>query len=101
MADFIDVAGKDDLANGKGKVVEVNGRKIALFNIDGDFFAIDNACRHSEGPLGEGDLQGNTVVCPLHEWEYDVKTGECSSVPGIKVDKYEVKVEDGRVKVKV
>jgi|SRR3989344_8603751 len=101
MSDFMDVAGKEDLANGEGKVVEVNGKQVALFNIEGEFYAIDNACKHSEGPLGEGLLQGDDVECPLHSWHYNVKTGECTSVPGIKVDSYEVKVENGRVKVKV
>jgi len=101
MSDFVDVAKVSDVLNGEGKVVEANGKKIALFNISGEFYAIDNACKHRGGPLGEGYLMGDVVVCPWHAWEYNVKTGECPAAPQIKVDTYEVKVEDGRVKIKV
>lgn len=97
---FVRVAKKDELLKGEGKVVEAAGKAIALFNVDGRFYAMDNACQHRGGPLGEGDLQGNIVVCPWHGWEYDVTTGQCLTAPGKNV-KYQVKVEGDEIFVDV
>jgi nitrite reductase/ring-hydroxylating ferredoxin subunit len=58
---------------GQGRVVEVEGKDLALFNVDGTYYAIDNACAHRGGPLGEGDLEGRFVLCPWHAWRWDVK----------------------------
>lgn len=102
MGDYIDVASADDLSPGKGMVVEAAGKQIALFNVDGTFHAIDNECTHQGGPLGEGDLSGKKVTCPWHGATYDVTTGEVLGPPAPEgVARYEVKVEDGRVKVAV
>ena len=76
MAGFIKVAKVADLPEGSGKLIEAGGKQIALFNAGGKFFAIDNACKHRGGPLAEGELEGTTVTCPWHGWEYDVTTGE-------------------------
>ena len=76
VGNFVKVARRDEIPDGTGKTVEAGGRKIALFNAGGQFYAIDNSCRHRGGPLGEGDLMGTTVVCPWHGWEYDVTTGQ-------------------------
>lgn len=97
--EFVEVAGENDLEEGQGKVVKVNGKTIALFRKDGKFYAIDNTCLHAEGPLGEGTLEGETVTCPLHGWQYSIMTGV--SPFGVKVDTYKVKVENGRVKIEV
>jgi len=74
MAEFVKVAQVSDLQPGAGKVVMVKDRAIALFNVDGTFYAIDNICLHRGGPLGEGELEGCVVTCPWHGWQYDVKT---------------------------
>lgn len=75
MASLVKVAQRDEIADGTGKTVEVGGKKIALFNVKGAFYAIDNTCLHRGGPLGEGELDGTTVTCPWHGWEYDVTSG--------------------------
>ena len=100
MTNFVTVAKTEDLKPGEGKVVEVNGKNIALFNVDGKFHAIDNTCKHQGGPLGEGTCDGNIVTCPWHGWKYDITTGINPENPQIKVDTFEVKVEDNKVKVK-
>ena len=100
MADFVTVAKVNDLKPGEGKIVEANGKTIALFNVDGKFHAIDNTCKHQGGPLGEGTCDGNIVTCPWHGWQYDVTTGINSANPQVKVDTFEVKVEGDEVKVK-
>ena len=100
MADFVTVAKVNDLKPGEGKIVEANGKTIALFNVDGKFHAIDNTCKHQGGPLGEGTCDKNIVTCPWHGWKYDVTTGINSANPQIKVDTFEVKVEGDEIKVK-
>ncbi len=101
MAEFVKVAQMSDLQPGTGKVVMVKDRAIALFNVDGTFYAIDNICLHRGGPLGEGELEGCVVTCPWHGWQYDVKTGMSETNPAIKVKTYEVKTEDSAVMVSV
>lgn len=99
MANFVRVAATADIPAGQGKTIEVDGKKIAVFNCDGTFYAIDDTCKHRGGPLGEGELEGTMVTCPWHGWTYDVTTGECADDPGVCVDRYEVKVEGDSVMV--
>ncbi|HET6465768.1 MAG TPA: nitrite reductase small subunit NirD [Nitrospiria bacterium] len=99
MSDFVTVANAKDIGPGEGLVVEVNGDEVALFNLNGTFYAIDNMCVHQGGPLGEGMLEGEDVICPWHSWKYNVKTGVCSTNPSMKVRTYSVRIEDGQVKV--
>jgi nitrite reductase/ring-hydroxylating ferredoxin subunit len=99
MGEFVRVTGTTDVKSDQGIVVEVNGKTLAVFNVDGAFHAIDNTCIHRGGPLGEGDLEGSVVTCPWHGWQYDVTTGACVANPAAKVERYEVKVEDTDVKV--
>ena len=93
MATLTKVASKADIPAGTGKVVEVGGKSIAMFNCEGTFYAIDNTCKHRGGPLAEGSLSGTTVSCPWHGWEYDVTTGACQMDPSIIVQKFDVKIE--------
>jgi nitrite reductase/ring-hydroxylating ferredoxin subunit len=79
----------------------VGGRPVALFNVDGTFYALSNVCIHRGGPLGQGLLEGQVVMCPWHAWTFDVATGHSTVNPELRVDRYEVKVEDGQVLVKV
>ncbi len=95
MPNFVKVATVSQVAPGTGMVATVNDKEVAVFNVDGTFHAIDNVCKHRGGPLGEGELDGDTVTCPWHAWQYNVKTGACMTKEGITVDKYEVRVEDG------
>ena len=99
MANFVRVASTADIPPGQGKTVQVNGHDVALFNCDGAFYAIDNLCRHKGGPLGEGELDGTTVICPWHGWAYDLTTGACADEPDCPVAIYEVKIEGDDVLV--
>jgi nitrite reductase (NADH) small subunit len=98
MSTFSKACAVSDLAPGTAKLVAVDGKDIALFNVDGTFYALDNECPHRGGPLGEGDLEGCIVTCPWHAWQYDVRTGE-SITDDLKVARYDVKVEGGDVLV--
>ena len=99
MADYIRVIGVKDIPPGSGHVTEVNGQSIATFNVDGTFFALDNTCAHRGGPLGEGELDGEVVICPWHDWEYNVRIGISLTTPSASVKTYEVKVDGDDVKV--
>ena len=99
MGEFVRVAGRDDVKPGHGMVAEVNGRTLAVFNVDGQFHVIDNTCAHRGGPLGEGELEAKVVTCPWHGWQFDVTTGVCVNNPSAQVQLYPVKVEGADVKV--
>ena len=90
---FVKVAQINDLQNGKAKTVEAEGKQIALIKKDGKFFALDNICCHMGGPIGEGSLEGDTIVCPWHGWNYNIKTGVSLINPGAKVSVFLVMVE--------
>jgi nitrite reductase (NADH) small subunit len=98
---FVKVAEKRDLSEGTGKVVNVEGRSIALFRVKDEYFALANVCLHRGGPLGEGSLNGSTVTCPWHGWKFDVQTGSFTVIPTLKVVTYKVKEENGSVMVQV
>ena len=101
MAKIIKVARASDLASGSGTTVEAEGQRIALFNVHGIFYAIDDTCPHRGGPLGEGELRGAVVTCPWHGATFDVQTGDVTGPPAragvrsvrVRVDGSDVLVE--------
>lgn len=101
MESFVSVGKSEDVLAGSGIVAEVNEKSLAVFNVDGSYYAIDNTCVHRGGPLGEGDLDGEVVTCPWHGWEYNVKTGACINNPSACVKTYPVVVEGSALKVKL
>lgn len=101
VADFVRAVKVEDLRPGNAKVVEAAGRKLALFNLEGEFYALDNTCLHRGGPIGEGSVAGTTVTCPWHGWQYDVTTGQATMNPNAKLACYETKVEGDDVLVSV
>lgn len=103
MSDFIKVAKVADFSGASCKHIELEdkGIAIALYSINGKFYAMDGTCSHVGGPLGEGDLDGNVVSCPWHGWTFDVMTGNCLIRPGVKLATYEVKTEGDDILVKL
>lgn len=101
MPNFIRVASTSDLKPGENKIVFVEDEEIALFNINGEFFAISNSCPHRGGPLGEGSLDGEVITCPLHGWRFNVKSGVNEVMPNVKVPCYQVKVEGNDILVSI
>ena len=102
MPEFVKVAQTDDIPAGQARMVEVNGKEIALFNVGGSFHAIDNTCTHVGGPLSEGELSGVEVTCPWHGGVFDVTTGKVlGPPPGRAVNRYNVRVDGPDVEVEV
>jgi nitrite reductase (NADH) small subunit len=101
MAEFIRAIAVSDLAPGQCTEANVGGTPVAIYNVDGTFYATTNTCLHRGGPLGQGMLDGTAVMCPWHAWSWDVTTGDNVANAELKIPTYEVKVEDGQVLVKV
>ena len=101
MPGFVKVAGVAEIPAGTMKEVEIGGKAIAVANVQGTFFAIDNICLHRGGPLAQGFLEGEVVECPWHGWQWSLKTGQCTFNPEAKLETYEVKVEGSDVLVAV
>lgn len=91
------IATADEVPAGQGRTVDAAGRTLALFNVDGAYYAIDNTCSHRGGPLGEGDLEDRVVTCPWHAWQWDVTTGANVNNPAVKVACFPVTVENGTI----
>jgi nitrite reductase/ring-hydroxylating ferredoxin subunit len=101
MANFVRVASAGEIAPGTARQVAVGGKTLAIYNVNGTFYCTDGICLHRGGPLGEGDLDGNTITCPWHGWEYDVTTGVGKTNPAARLACFAVKVEGGEVQVSV
>jgi nitrite reductase (NADH) small subunit len=95
------VASVADVPAGEGRVVQAGQHMLAPFNVEGRLYAIDNACPHRGGPLGEGDLDGRVVSCPWHAWRWDVTTGLNVNNPSIAMACFPVSVADGEVFVEL
>ena len=98
---FVQVMAASDLAPGQGTVVNVGGKDLAVFNVSGQYYCIDNECPHRFGPLGAGELEGDIVLCPWHAWEFNVRTGESPYTPGCGVATFPCKEENGAVLVDI
>ncbi len=98
---FQKIAATSELAPGSSKMVTVEGREIALFHVDGKFFAIENSCAHRGGPLAEGAIEGCIVTCPWHGYKFDVASGKSISHPLSSVGCFTVKVEGQDIWVEV
>ncbi len=101
MGQLIKVAEANDIPPGTAKAFEAEGRRIALFNCVGGYYALDDACTHRGGPLSEGEVEWTVVTCPLHGATYDITTGSVLGPPapegvvsyGVHVDGNDIKVE--------
>jgi 3-phenylpropionate/trans-cinnamate dioxygenase ferredoxin subunit len=102
MAEFVRAASTSEIAPGQARLVNVKGKEIVLFNVDGAFFALDNACTHEEGPLADGEFLGHEVTCPWHGATFDIRTGEVLGPPAYEdVARYNVRVTGTDIEVEV
>ncbi len=97
MGQFHEAAKTNEIPQGTGKKVTLNGCAIALFHVNGAFHAIDDACPHRQGPLSDGSLNGSIVACPWHGWTFDLNDGSCRMNPTAKVGVYKTKIENNSV----
>ena len=98
---YIKVLKCDDLEIGKSAIIEVGDKEIALFNYKGDYYAIDNICPHRGAPLGEGRIEEGILICPNHEWRFELKSGWCPQNPELSTEVYPIKVHEDKIYVRL
>ena len=102
MGNVVEAAKVGEINSGEAKMVEVEGREIAIFNCGGEYYALANECTHVGGPLCEGDIDSDKVTCPWHGAEFNIKTGEVLAPPAEQnVKCYKVFVEDDVLKIEI
>lgn len=99
MPDFKKIATIADIPVGEAKAYVVGDREIAVFNVAGAFYAIENSCPHQGGPLAEGFIDGNVVTCPWHAWCFDVTSGAMTLGGYTSVDAFDVTVDGSTIAV--
>ena len=101
MSDWIDVGAVDELEAGGVMLVDVDGTEVAVFNIDGEFYALADVCTHDGGTLADGTVEGYEIECPRHGARFDIRTGKVMTPPAYEdVTVYLVRVDNGRVQVR-
>jgi len=98
---WVRVAEAQKVPPGSGRTVLAGGRRLALFNEGGEYFALDDTCPHRGASLGEGLLVAGTVICPWHSWTFDVRSGRCPKAPEIAVSSYPARRAGDAVEVEV
>jgi len=100
MCEFYEISDVDDLPNGDRIFVEIDENYLVVFNIAGQFYAIEDLCSHDDGPLGDGDLEGYQIACPRHGARFDVRTGKVLTFPAVEdIPAYPIQIVDGKILV--
>lgn len=101
MSDWIDVGVASALSPGEHWLIDVDGTDVAIFNIEGEFYAIEDVCTHDGAEIASGELDGDEIVCPRHGARFCVKTGVVKCAPAYEdVDVFPVRLIDGRIEVR-
>ena len=101
MSGWVDVAAVDELEAGGVIVADVDGAEVAVFNIEGEFYALADVCTHDGDTLADGTVEGHEIECPRHGARFDIRTGEVTAPPACEaVTTYPVRVVNGRVQVR-
>lgn len=101
MGEWMRVAKKSEIPTDTGKLVQLGGQEIALFQCEGKVHAISNLCPHQGGSLSEGGLKGKEVMCPWHGWTFDVTNGNCTFNLRVKAVTFSVKEEGEEISVEI
>jgi nitrite reductase/ring-hydroxylating ferredoxin subunit len=99
LNETVTVGRVEDVPVGRGATVTLNsGQELALYNVGGTFYAIENFCPHKGAPLADGTLTGHIAECDWHGWRFDVTNGQCL-ITDCPIESYEVKIEEGMIKI--
>ena len=101
MSQFVTVARLDEIRERQGKLCTAGDREIALFLVDGQYYALDDCCPHMGASLSLGDVRDGTVICDRHLWAFRLADGACPDVPTLKAETFEVRVEGNEIQVRV
>lgn len=102
MSDFQLACSASEIPEGGMQLVEVDDRLVIVFNVDGDFYCIDDVCTHDGGPLSEGEIEGCQIACPRHGAKFDIRSGQALTMPATQATgSHEVKLDAGNIYVKL
>jgi nitrite reductase (NADH) small subunit len=101
MGRYVRAARTADIPEGTGRAVALPGVDVAIFRLEGEFYAIENTCPHRGASLGGGEVSKGRVICPMHGWQFDIKTGRMPMPTGGGVRPFPVRVEDGEIYVEI
>ncbi|GAB4314797.1 MAG: non-heme iron oxygenase ferredoxin subunit [Candidatus Zixiibacteriota bacterium] len=100
--EFVTVAKTSDIPEGEARVVDLGGARLALCQVEGKFYAIDDTCTHDNGPLGAGTLDGHAIICPRHGAKFDVRDGRVLQMPAaFPVRAYNTRVVGDEIQVDI
>jgi 3-phenylpropionate/trans-cinnamate dioxygenase ferredoxin subunit len=98
--EFVQVVEASEVESGRRILIEVDELPIAIFNVDGKYYAIGDVCTHDDGPLGDGELDGYQIVCPRHGARFDIRSGKALALPAfIDTPWYPVRLVDGWLEI--
>lgn len=102
MSKFVKVARKSEIGDQSAKCVEIEGKRVAIFNLGGEFYAIDDTCTHRGGTLSDGSIDGDEIECPLHGAHFNIKTGHVTAPPASdNVTRYNVRLAGDDIEIEV
>jgi 3-phenylpropionate/trans-cinnamate dioxygenase ferredoxin subunit len=98
--DFLEILPADQVPQGERVFIEVEGKSIVIFNLVGKLFAIGDVCSHDNGPVGDGEIEENEIICPRHGARFDIQTGKATSLPAVvDIPAYPVRVVEGMIEI--
>jgi len=99
---YLDVCAIDDLPLGERLFIQLGDVPVVIMNVDGEYFAIEDVCTHDDGPLGEGEIEDNEIICPRHGARFNLRTGAVITLPAVMgVKTYPIKIEGDRILIVV
>ncbi|MBI2109575.1 Rieske 2Fe-2S domain-containing protein [Candidatus Woesearchaeota archaeon] len=101
MGKLVKICKRNEISTGSNKLVNIDGKMIAVWNVNNEFYAVNAVCPHRGGPLEQGSLNQNVVSCPWHGWQFDVETGTSPVFPQAKIEIFKVKIEGEEIFVEV
>ena len=99
MANYVTVAKVGQVSEGKGEAFVVADRRIAVFFVDGQYYALDDPCPHMGAPLSFGDVRNGYVICDRHLWEFRLTDGVCPDIPALQARTYPVRIEGDEIQI--
>jgi 3-phenylpropionate/trans-cinnamate dioxygenase ferredoxin component len=98
--EYVEIAPIDQVPSGERLFVELGGKSIVIFNLAGKLYAIGDVCSHDNGPVGDGEIEENEIICPRHGARFDIRTGKATSLPAlIDIPAYPVRIMEGTVEI--